>query len=676
MAQLNNSGFDTGTNYKFGDKMIRPNFPRSAFDDSCLVTTTIDNAGVVFPIKILEVLPNSDYEISVNSLIRVLPQAVPLYSRQRLYTYAFYSRCSDLWQGFQTFITKGYSGNEIKTVPTINSGNDVWSAIVRESADWTNPQFATDDTDPQLVSGSLGDMFGLPLGMHIADSEPLNAMPFMMYLRIWRDYFCNRNFYVDDRALLPDDDSRFRLNDAGEVMSFKDIDKYCLFDVGGAFSAGVTNTEPKTVVASKGMSYVWDDDYFVVAPFYHDYPADYFTSALPWTQRGDTPTLSYDSDLNVNVTSTFSGTSTSLATGFNPSNFFNLSGNSVILPDFLIMAMGTRSVDPHDTLFGVLPVVSDIDTSYVQTKGTLLDANAEWNSHFSSWFKTNLESAMNYTRPNGTVTSRASVSDFDFKITLENLRELAIAQTIMEKMARTDGSFGEFGLTFFGEKSKAATDYRPTFIGGSYSNLVFTEVLQTSETTESSALGQYAGHGIGVQNKGYLGRFHADDYGYIMILGCIMPDVYYHQGLHKMWFRLDQSQWFLPERAELGMQPILNKEIYLQGKSVKDSDNNPVNDNLFAYQDIFDEYRFQDNQIKGQIADPSKLSFYPYTQARHFTKLPSWSQQFSEANDVRKDYLQASIESAYTAQFDLNIKAVKPLPYRARPASILNGLVS
>lgn len=665
MAQLNNSGFDTGSNYKFGDKMIKPNFPRSLFDDSCLVTTSIDNAGMVFPIKLLEVLPNSDYEISVNSLLRVLPQAVPLYSRQRLYTYAFYSRCSDLWSGFQTFITKGYSGNEIKSVPRLNIQNNTPLGFTP-----TNPQF--DTSNPAIVVGSLSDMFGLPVGASSNSLLGINAMPWMMYLRIWRDYFCNRNFYINDRAILPDDDSRFRLGDTGEVNSFKDANKLCYFDFEGRFSAGVTTSSPKTVVPSKGMSYITQtisgDEYtfFCVSPFYHDYPADYFTSALPWTQRGNTPTL----DLGID---SISG-SVAVTGGKYLSLYPNFAGDG----DY-------NDLFPHTQVFTgsnssqVATVGGGSSKYYFNLAGT---DYSTINDDFNSWLVGNV------TKRNASdVPNLAVVGDMDLRnvsaagsVTLEKLRELAISQTIMEKMARTDGSFAEFGLTFFGEKSKAATDYRPTFIGGSYSNLVFTEVLQTSETTTSSALGQYAGHGIGVQNKGYLGRFHADDYGYIMILGCIMPDVYYHQGLHKMWSRLDQSQWFLPERAELGMQPIYNKEIYLQDPSVVDSDGNPVNDNLFAYQDIMDEYRYQDNIITGKIADftsggVGSKSFNVYTQARHFTSLPNWSQQFAEANDVRKDYLQAPIEVAYTAQFDLNIKAVKPLPYRARPASILNGLV-
>lgn len=670
MAQLNNTGFDTGSNYKFGDKLIPANFPRSRIDDSCLVSTTIDNAGMVFPIRLFETLPNSDYDISVNSLIRVLPQSVPLYSRQRLYTYAFYSRCSDLWSGFQTFITKGYSGNEIKTVPTINTNNDVWSAIVRETEHWSNPQFATDDTDPQVISGSLGNMLGLPLGTHIADMPAISALPFMMYLRIWRDYFCNRNYYIDDRAILPDDDSRFRLLDNGTVASFADANKTCLFDVGGAYSAGVTTTSPRTVVPSKGMTYPFANDNvnFVVSPFYHDYPADYFTSALPWTQRGNTPSLSYGGDLSVNVNSTFAGTGINIDTIPIVSNLFM---QSSLTDEELETARGLTLTNSFN-----VGVPDFAPLSFSASGSSFANSNdadvASFNSTFNNWYKENLRLAMNNSRPAGTVTSNATVSDFDFSITLENLRELAIAQTIMEKMSRTDGSFGEFGLTFFGEKSKAATDYRPTFIGGSYSNLVFTEVLQTSQTTNDSTLGQYAGHGIGIQNKGYLGRLHTDDYGYIMILGCIMPDVYYSQGLPKMWTRLDQSQWYLPERSELGMQPIYNQELYLQADSVVDADGNSVNGGLWAYQDIYDEYRYSDNIITGKIADPNELSFYPYTQARNFTRLPNWSQEFAEANDVRKDYLAAPIECAYSAQFDINMSVVKPIPYRARPANLLN----
>ena len=79
---MDSNGFDTGSNYRFGDKMLTADFPRSLFDLSHLVTTTIPNAGLVFPITLWRTLPTDDYDISVRSLLRVLPQVVPLYYSQ------------------------------------------------------------------------------------------------------------------------------------------------------------------------------------------------------------------------------------------------------------------------------------------------------------------------------------------------------------------------------------------------------------------------------------------------------------------------------------------------------------------------------------------------------------------------------------------------------------------
>lgn len=644
-TQLNNSGFSTGSNYQFADKMIRPNYPRSLFDDSHLVTRDISQAGLVVPLSVMEALPASDYEINISWLIRMLPQAVPLMSRQRIYFYAFYSRCADLWTGFDSFIRKGYSGNEIKTVPSLDLSSDVgYQAITDGFETPSNPQWSTSSG---VVAGSLGDYFGLPLGSKFSslpDRLPINLMPFMMYLRIWRDYFMNRNYFYSDRALLPDDDADFRLDDSGHVKSINldtAPDAYhrfdVFFDVEGAFSNGVTSSSPFSVVPSRGMTYdvysvgaILPDCAFIVGPFYHDYPADYFVSALPWPQRGNTPTLD----------SAFS---------FNEYKFKDLLDRTVPLG-------GSGAVSAYGYKYGLDGLA---DTHYgVSTWYNNSDYSAaplHTNAAFNHWLAASL-------------TGNTKLS-----ITLENLRSLAVSQSIMEKMARTDGSYYEFGLTFYGEPSKAAYDYRPTFIGGCTGDIVFTEVLQTSQSSAQSPLGQQAGHGIS-GNSGYLGRFHSDDYGYIMIMCCIMPDVYYSQGLDKMWSRLDQADWFLPERALLGMQPILNKELFLQDQSVVDDDGNPVNENLWAYQDIFDEYRYQKNRIGGQIADPTKLSFFPFTQSRKFSSLPNWGRNFASSDDIRTDYLASKIESPYIGQFDINIRAVKPLPYRARPASILNSL--
>lgn len=627
---LNSQGFDTGSNYNFGDKMLRPSFPRSAFPLSHLSTMTIPNAGYVFPIAHWRTVPSDEYDISVKSLLRVLPQVVPLYSRQRLYTYAFYSRNGDLWENWNVFARRGLSGNVIKQIPTLNNNN-----------------ITMEDTEA-LPPDSLGDLLDLPIGLtgKTLKAGKLSALPAMMYMRIWRDYFFNKNFAVGGSPLenkmaylFPDNDDHFRLNDDGEIISFKENSITLSFDLDDVGS----------------LPSVDENDVFHMGIFPHLYPDDFFVSALPFEQRGEAPTLNLgrltlSSDLTADI---FDGLPWQSDVGGKLKQFISFG----VATDG---ANGASFPSANKFSFGLTPLM--YNSSVGEPVSPYRDANTTrvsdaFNSGFNSWLQANLTSA-------GT--------DFNSSVTLNDIRELTINQLELERMARTDGSYEQFGQTFFGVASKNAIDFKPVFIGGSYTSISFTEVLQTSQSSGTSALGTYAGHGIAGENDGYLGHCYCDDYGYIMILGCIMPDVYYSQGIDKHYTELMQSDLLLPDRAKLGMQPILNQEIYAQDYDVLDSDGNPVNEGLFAYQDIFDDYRYMANRIHGKIADMSNLSFAPYTQSRKFDGLPNWSYEFAAATDVRKDYLAAPVEDAYTAQFDLEIRAVRPLPYQAVPAQMIN----
>ena len=563
-STLNSKGMDTGSNYRFGDKLLKPQFPRSLFDLSHLSTMTIKNAGYVFPISLWRTVPSDEFDISVRSLIRVLPQKVPLYSRQRLYVYAFYSRNGDLWENWNTFIRKGLSGNTVKTIPTLNASNTDLSAAV--------------------VCDSLADYMGLPIGAPAAaiKSGKLSALPYMMYMRIWRDYFFNKNFAVSGTPLsntmeylLPDNDDHFRLNDDGEIISFKE------HSVTTAFSLNDVGSLP-TLDSSGGS------DVFKFGLFPHLYPDDYFTSALPFQQRGTAPTIDLTLSGTVDIRDIFRSNTdlggiymSGPASPADRPNLFTNEYTSAVSNNFGV-AGDSGGVNKY--FFGFS---SNLGSS------TLSSVNQD----FNSWFQAYLNRGYIYAGGGEGYDFTRPVDVSSASITLNNIRELTISQLELERMARTDGSYAEFGQTFFGVTPKNAVDYKPVYIGGSYTGLSFTEVLQTSASSESSFLGQYAGHGIGADNDGYLGHIYCDDYGYIMILGCVMPDVYYHQGIDKHYTELNQSQMLLPDRAKLGMQPILNQELYFQAYTVVDDDGNPVNENLFAYQDAFDDYRFMTIKI-------------------------------------------------------------------------------
>lgn len=569
---FNIDALDSGSNYKFGDKVVRPNFPRSMFDLSHLHTTSIDEMGKLIPIALLPTLPGDSFEISVRSLLRVLPQVVPLYSRQRLYVHAFYSRSGDLWENFNTFMTKGYSGKNIKNIPALSA--------------------STVPTDIEF--GSLLNMLGLPAGVEssVLSSLSLSALPSMMYLRIWRDYFINKNYYIDDRKILPDNDDDFRLMDDGTIRSFQN---------------------------PVGTSILFDEF------LYRDFPDDYFLSALPFPQRGDTPVLSFPVDGSVQ----FDFSTPTHA-------FFNSSPNSPPNPPYRPNTVYDPSSVSGNT--GSLAVYEGTDFSIVSRLNAGMASILSDNSSFSG---------------------------LDISVTLAQIRELAAKQQEMERMARTDGSYAEFGLTFFGRSSKTSMDYRPVYIGGTYQSIAFSEVLQTSQS-DTSPLGTYGGHGISFTQNGYIGRCDCDDYGYIMLIASVMPDIYYSQGIDRHWTNSLQSDMFLPTRTKLGMRAILNKELFYSG--VPDDDND-----LFAYQDPFDEFRYVPSRISGKIANPAELSFFPYTQSRVFNSLPTYSQSFATTKgNIRNDYLAAPSEVPYTAQFAFDIRAVRPLPYKAIPQEIVN----
>lgn len=588
---------DSGSNYKFGDKKIYGNQPRSAFDNSHLVTTTLPKAGVVYPLNWMECVPNDTHEIKIDSLLRVLPQVVPLYSRQRLYVYAIYNRYCDVWNNFHVFAKKGYSGNVIKEIPTLNDGNLITGVNLK------------------IEPNSLGDMLGLPIGAtrEAIIGAHVSCLPLYAHLKNWRDYWANKNYYIDDRVILPDDDSRFRCDDNGQLLSAKDLGKKVVFDIFHANACGI--------------DYI-DDNTLCVGLFFHDYPKDYFLSALPWTQRGNEEKLSINLD------------------------------TSKLDLDF------SASFPDYDTPTAVQDPVSHNAVFVKGANGFGFASNNEgwyWNNNFNYQLRSQLDK--------GVITG----TNIDVGFTLNQLRTLAVNQSELEMMARTDGSYAEFGEIFFGVKCKNTNDFRGIYVGGTYKNISFTEVLQTSETTKSGddvkALGSYAGHGITGISDGYLGKVDCDDFGLITFYCCIMPDVYYSQGLALKWTRSLQSDLYLPERAKLGLRPILNQELYFQGNNSAENVNGDKY--LWAYNNPFDELRYCPNEIHGKIADPADLSFAPYTQARFFSELPYWGKEFARADDVRHDYLVAPSEDAYTAQFNFSIRSIRPLPYKPVPAKMI-----
>ena len=176
-------------------------------------------------------------------------------------------------------------------------------------------------------------------------------------------------------------------------------------------------------------------------------------------------------------------------------------------------------------------------------------------------------------------------------LTLNALRKAIVLEKFMQRNATTNGTYKELVGAQFGYKPKVH-DRRARYVGGCYQSLNFSEVVQTSSTNGTDMLGKTASRGMSA-NSGYIGKFHSDDYGTLMSIMCIVPDVYYdNQGLEKRFTRTEQEDQYFPIYNNLEPQAILNKELYVSGDKTYDED-------VFGYANRFEDMKSRRNIICG-----------------------------------------------------------------------------
>lgn len=587
---------DSGSNYQFGDKLIKPNKQVSQFDLSYVNTFTAKQ-GQLIPCWFSYYYPSDEFELSIDNLIRVVnPPVVPLLSRQRVFFHMFKLDFSQMWEIWDTFMKKGWSGKFEAVIPTL-----------------TAPLAVDGKINPLLARGSLADYLGFNFSDYTYKtgdeyiSVTLPAMPFLAYQLIYRDYFLNFNIA-----------SSYAQGNPGSELDVLFPDSQYDLMIRGSNVTGLTldgsgsGTQPLRKLGLGKLRY-------------RDFSPDYFTTALPWPMKGDVPVLSLTQTPSANPSPDVGMTALARMTSGTENGY---------LKTFQLIPSGNLS--PTEALSPSSGIISD---------WTVLGENQE-----SGDFNVIGIS-------NGT-------GAFEFTISQPALKLLWTNTLIAEKMAKTDGTYGEFIRTFFGESPSHWVSHRATYLGGTYQPIVYSEVLQTSPA-DSGTLGTVGAKGIS-SSSNYVGRFHADDYGIAMCLMSIMPDTYYSQGWLKEHFYRTQDDYPLPERSLLGMQAITTGEIFF---NPRDTDANEV---LFGYQSRFDELRYRQNEVHGLVADNANASFAPYVQTRNFAQAPLLNPTFlTTENNIDNEYLTAPDEVPYICQVANRVKAVRALPYFAPPSAIM-----
>lgn len=208
--------------------------------------------------------------------------------------------------------------------------------------------------------------------------------------------------------------------------------------------------------------------------------------------------------------------------------------------------------------------------------------------------------------------------------TINQLRQTMMIQSLIELDARGGTRYVEILKAHFNVVSPDFRLQRPELLSTGSTRIQQHPVAQTSEsnTTLQGNLAAYS-TAVTMGNKiGFTKSF--TEHGYVIGLAQARADITYQQGINRMWSRSTRYDFFWPKLQELGEQTILNKEIYAQGDS--------NDDNVFGYQERYAEYRYKPSEIRGQFRSTYTSSLDVWHIAEEFSSLPSLNQTFIESN--------------------------------------------
>lgn len=245
--------------------------------------------------------------------------------------------------------------------------------------------------------------------------------------------------------------------------------------------------------------------------------------------------------------------------------------------------------------------------------------------------------------------------------TINSLREAFQLQKLMEQEARGGTRYVEQIRSLFGVVSPDFRLQRPEYLGGGSKPIM---VGAVSSTTQSAAvdLGYLGGVGYHASNDISWSKSFTE-HGVIIGLVNLRADLTYQgTGIDRMWSRQDKYDFYFPVLAHLGEQAVLNKEIYFQDAA--------ADDNVFGYQERWSEMRYKRSMITGHLRSVSAASFDHWHLSQDFGALPVLNQTFIE-EAVPVDRVIADLTTPdFILDMYFDYVCVRPMPTYSVPGYI------
>lgn len=422
---------------------------RTKFDRSHVYKTTF-NSGKLIPVFVDEVLPGDTTRVSVNYFARLATPIKPIMDNIYLDWFFFFVPNRLVWEHWQNFCFEQEDPDD--------------------STDYVIPTVTATGNSENGYIGSLWDYFGLPVNT-TGNLSGISALPFRAVYLIWNEWFRDENLQKSVKIQKGDTNEVLDSSRAADQPSW-------------VFSSGTTIV--------KG---------FACPP--RGKRHDYFTSALPWTQKGP----------GVNI---------------------SLTGNAPIMAQYTQAPSGT-SVSSYTARDGASSTVFNAITFGSPGVSGKLTGEGVY----------------------------ADLSDVS-AITISGLRTAFQMQKFYERLARGGSRYTEVLRSFFGVVSPDARLQRPEFLGSFTKMVMVNPIAQTSATDDTSPQGNLSAYGVTASNfHGFTKSFV--EHGYIIGFVCARADLTYQQGINKMWLRSTVYDFYWPTFAHLGEQAIELREIYAQG---------------------------------------------------------------------------------------------------------------
>ena len=244
-------------------------------------------------------------------------------------------------------------------------------------------------------------------------------------------------------------------------------------------------------------------------------------------------------------------------------------------------------------------------------------------------------------------------------VTINQLRESIQIQKMYEKDARGGTRYIEIIRAHFGVISPDARLQRPEYLGGSTTAVNVNPIAQTSASdTQPTPQGNLAAIGtINSSGHGFTKSFV--EHCLIIGLVCLRADLNYQQGLNRMFSRSTRFDFFWPSFAHLGEQTILNKEIFAQG--------NATDEEVFGYQERYAEYRYKPSMITGKFRSSDPQTLDAWHLAQDFATLPALNATFIEENPPIDRVLAVTDEPDFILDGYFQMRTARPMPVYSIP---------